>query len=278
MLKLVKTILALSVGMSFLTAPASAATPQEDAFFKTWAVHARNPQDHKAVIAACQSVMDKATTLGDFLPAVKTLAAWHLLADGKQSDAIRVFESALTTDKAARPLARHADTMARRWLTRLDHAQVERALKTYYADHVEYPSSLAPVLNLPKEAVPPKADRFGDPWIYKTELFSKLTGLQNQRYTLHSKTLGPRLTKLAALPLNAYGTKGAVTIIGRKGTSPVSGEFEVVTDTGAQRGVVTESGLVHGVRFLRFDSDSRFALMIESEGDFWAVATPARSR
>lgn len=264
--------------MMLLAASVRAATPQEDAFLRTWSVHARNPQDHKTVIAACQSVMDKATTLGDFLPAVMTLAAWHLLADGKQADAVRIFESATTSDKGAKPIARYADTMARRWLTRLDHAQVERALKSYYAEHVEYPSSLAPILNLPKESAPPKTDRFGDVWLYRPEVFGKLTGLQNQRYALHSKTLGNRLTKLSALPLSAYGTKGNVTIVARKTANPVSVEFECATDSGPQRGVVTESGLVHGVRFLRLDSDNRFALMIESEGDFWVVATPARSR
>mgnify|MGYP000911945476 CR=1 FL=1 len=69
---------------------------------------------------------------------IKTLAAWHLLAGGRQADAVRIFESAVTGDKAARPITRFADTMARRWLTRIDHAKVEVTLKTYYADNVEH--------------------------------------------------------------------------------------------------------------------------------------------
>lgn len=269
---------ALCVGL--LTAASFAASPQEDAFLKVWGMHVRNPQDHKVVIEACQSVMDKASTLGDFLPAVKTLAAWHLLAGGKQSDAIRIFESALTTEKAAKPIARYADTMARRWLTRLDHAQVEKALKNYYADNVEYPSSLAPLLNLPPEKAPPKVDRFGDPWVYKTDEFSKLTKLKNQRFSLSSKNLGNKLTKLSAFPLDTYGGKKGATMIGRKTTNPVSVEFETVSESGTQpqRGVATESGLINGIRFLRLDSDNRFALMIDSECDFWVVAPPARSR
>ena len=80
-----------------------------------------------------------------------------------------IFESALTTDKAAKPIARFADVMARRWLTRIDHEKVEKALKAYYADNVEYPSSLAPLLNLPKDKAPPKADRFDDPGGLMTE-------------------------------------------------------------------------------------------------------------
>jgi hypothetical protein len=257
---------------------ASAATPQEDAFLKAWGAHVRAPQDHKAVIDACQGVMDKASTLGDFLPAVKTLAAWHLLASGKQADAVRIFESALSADKAARPVVRYADTMARRWLTRIDQAGTEKALKAYYRDNVEYPSSLAPLLNLPAGKAPPKADRFGDPWVYKIAAFGKLTGVANQRYSLCSKTLGMKLSALSAFPFDAYGGKKSASIVGRKTTTPVSVEFETTTESGTLRGVATESGLINGIRFLRLDSDSRFALMVDSECDFWVVATPARSR
>ena len=256
----------------------SAATPQEDAFLKVWGTHARNPQDHKAVIDVCQSVMDKTATLGDFLPAVKTLAAWHLLAAGKQSDAARIFESALSAEKASKPVIRFADTMARRWLTRLDHAQTEKALKAYYTDTVEYPSSLAPLLNLPAEKAPPKADRFGDPWVYKTETFGKLKNLKNQRFSLYSKTIGNKLSKLSALPFDRYGGNKRASIIRRKTSSPVSVEFETVTESGTQYGVATESGLINGIRFLKLGADDRFALMIDSDCDFWIVATPARSR
>jgi hypothetical protein len=260
--------------------PLLAATPQEDAFLKVWAVHTRNAQDHKAVIAACQSVMDKSSTLGDFLPAVKTLAAWHLLADGKEADAVRIFESSLTADKAARPIVRFADIMARRWLTRLDCEKLEKALKAYYADNVEYPASLSPLLNLPKDKAPPKTDRFDELWVYKINAFSKskLAKAQNQRYTLYSTTTGSKLTRLKAFPFDSYGGKKSASIIARKTTNPLSVEFETVTESGTQRGVATESGLMNGIRFLRLDSDNRFALMIDSECDFWVVAPPARSR
>lgn len=262
----------------FTNIPAFAATPQEDAFLKVWSVHTRNVQDHQAVIAACQSVMDKSSTLGEFLPAVKTLAAWHLLADGKQVDAVRIFESSLTPDKTARPIIRYADVMARRWLTRIDHDKIEKALKEYYTDNVEYPSSLAPILNLPKDKAPPKVDRFDDPWVYKPEPFSRLAKAQNQRYTLYSKNTGAKLTKLNALPFVAYGGKKSASIIARKTATPLSVEFETVSESGPQRAVATESGLINGIRFLKLDSDNRFALMIDSECDFWVVAPPARSR
>ncbi|MDD4102556.1 MAG: hypothetical protein PHU80_07995 [Kiritimatiellae bacterium] len=254
-----------------------AATPQEDAFMRAWSVHARNPADHKAVIDACQGVMDRASTLGEFLPVIKTIAAWHLLANGNQSDGIRIFESALVADKGARPLIRYSDTMARRWLTRLDHAQVEKALKAYYADHVEYPGSLSQLSVLTKDKQPPVSDRFGDPWVYEPAAFSRLRNIANQRYRIYSKSLGNRLTPLSALPLNAYGSKSA-SIVSRKQTNPVSVEFETVTEAGARRGVATESGIVNGIRFLRLSSDAGFAIMIDSDCDFWIVATPARNR
>lgn len=244
---------------------------------RAWAAHARAPQDHKAVIEACQSVMDKSSTLGDYLPAVKTLAAWHLLAAGNKADAVRIFESALTADRASKPIARYADAMARRWLSRIDHEAIEKALKAYYADNVEYPSSLSPLMNLPKDKAIPKADRFGDPWVYKTEGFGKLKTAANQRYTLSSKNVGAKASKLSAFPTDRYGKKSA-SIVARKSVNPLSVEFETVTEEGPQRGVATESGLINGIRFLKMDADGRFALMIDSDCDFWVVATPARSR
>ncbi len=244
---------------------------------RAWSAHARDPAGHRAVIDACQGVMDRAATLGDFLPVIKTLAAWHLLADGNRADAVRIFESALAADKGAPPLTRYADTMARRWLTRLEHSQAEKALQAYYADHVEYPDSLSQLAALAKDKQPPKTDRFGDPWVYEPAPFSKLRNAPNQRYKLFSKSIGSRLTPLKALPFSAYGGKSA-SIVSRKPTTPVSVEFETVTESGTKRGVATESGSVHGIRFLRLSSDAGFAIMTDNDCDFWIVATPARSR
>ena len=142
----------------FFSFAAVAATPQQEAaFVSVWAVHTRSLDDHAAVIDACQRVMDKTSTLGEYLPVVKTLAAWHLLAAGKESDAARLFESALVTDKAPQPIERIADIMAKRWLTRLDIRKVDAALKAYYTEHVEFPASLSPVLSMPPPAAPAKA-------------------------------------------------------------------------------------------------------------------------
>ena len=161
-----ETVMALAVCCAF---GAWGATKQETAFLSVWTVHSQSPDNHAAVIAACQRVMDTSATLGEFLPVVKTLAGWHLLAAGKEADAVRVLESVLTADKKPAPMARYADIMARRWLSRLDIRKVDAALKSHYADNVEYPVSLAPILSLPKPAAPAKTDRFGDTIIVSEE-------------------------------------------------------------------------------------------------------------
>ena len=241
---------------------------------RVWRAHSQDPTKHKAIIEVCQSVMDRPSTLGEFLPVVKTLAAWHLLASGQQQDAVRVFESALTTDRTAPVLARNADTMARRWLTRIDHIAVERALKTYYAANVEYPGSLQSILSVPNP--PPKADRFGTAWVYKAESL-KISKARNQKFSLHSQTLGSRLTAMGSLPFSSYGKRQATIVAKRQGT-PMTVEFETVADGGAPlRGTASEGSAVNGIRFLKLDSDGQFAVMIETENDFWVVAT-TRSR
>ena len=239
---------------------------------RVWRVHAADPTKHDAVIEAC----NRATGLGEFLPVVRTLAAWHLLASGKQQDAILNFEGALVPDSRTAPtIARNADTLARRWLTRIDHIAVERALKTYYASHVEFPGSLQSVLSLPNP--PPKTDRFGAAWVYKAESLSKISKARNQTFSLHSQTLGSRLTAMTSLPFTSYGKRQATIVAKRQGT-PLTIEFETVADGGTPlRGTASEGSAVNGIRFLKLDSDGQFALMIENESDFWVVAT-TRSR
>ncbi|MCL1922200.1 MAG: hypothetical protein FWG50_14195 [Kiritimatiellaeota bacterium] len=267
-----RTVL-VAAGLALAATVISAATPQEEAFLKVWRVHAADPARHAAVIEACQSVMDRASTLGEYLPAVMTLAGWHLLASGKEQEAIDVFQKALTSDRGAPAIARSADTLARRWLTRLDHAKVEKGLRTYYAANVAFPTTLSPVFAQPNP--PPKADRFGDAWVYETKALAKVANTANQRFSLHSKTLGNRLTALKSVPFTSYG-KRAVSIVSRRAGTPVMVEFETVTDAGAQRGTAGEGSAVNGVRFLKLSSDGQFALMIENENDFWVVATAGR--
>ncbi|MBO7655701.1 MAG: hypothetical protein J6U40_12340 [Kiritimatiellae bacterium] len=249
------------------------ATKQETAFMSVWTVHAQSPENQAAVIAACQRVMDTSATLGEYLPVVKTLAGWHLLAAGKEADAVRVLESVLTTEKKPTPIVRYADVMARRWLSRLDIRKVDGSLKTYYAEHVEYPASLAPILSLPPPATPAKADRFGDAWLYRLTGFSRLTDLKAQRYVLYSKTLGANLSRLKDLPFPAYSPQKQVALLGRKMATPLTVEIETVVGGATERGLATEGNLCNGVRFLKLSSDLQFALFADSECDFWMVSS-----
>jgi hypothetical protein len=272
-----KRILLFTSCLLLFTSSSLAATPQEEAFMRVWRMHASDPTRHDAIIEACQSVMDRASTLGDYLPVVKTLAAWHLLASGKQQDAARIFETALVADSRAAPaIVRSADTMARRWLTRIDALAVEKALKAYYASNVEFPGSLSAVMSQPNP--PPRTDRFSEAWVYAPSSFSKLANTKNQRFTLTSRTLGARLTALKQFPFTGYGKRQAV-ITARRPGNPVMVEFETVAESDAapQRGTASEGSAVNGIRFLRLASEGQFALMVENENDFWVVAT-VRSR
>jgi hypothetical protein len=265
----------VSAGCALAATVLLGGTPQEDAFMRVWRAHTQDPAQHTAIIEICQSVMDKSATLGDYLPVVKTIAAWHLLASGKQQDAVRVFESALTTAPTAPAIARSADTLARRWLTRIDHIAVEKSLRTYYASNVAFPESLRSIMTLPNP--PPKTDRFGTEWVYKTESLSKVANTKNQRFTLHSQNVGSRLTALKSVPFTSYGKRRASIVARRQGTTMMV-DFETLTEPGAtpQRGTTSEGSAINGIRFLKLSSDGQFALMIENDSDFWVVATGGR--
>lgn len=254
-----------------------AVTPQEESFLKVWNVHVRSGTDHRAFIEACQPVMQKASTLGEWLPAVKTLAAWHLYAMGDLSDAERIFESALFKGKASTSTARFADIQAKRWLTRFDAARVNKALRSYYVTHVEYPATLAPVLTDVKSRQLPMVDRFGDAWIYRLEEFSKIKGLANQRFALYSQTLGREGTSLKTFSRRAYGEGLEATILGVKPGRPVLVDFEAVRDGKRERGISGEGAkALNGIRLVKLATDGSFALMIDSSGDFWILAKRAR--
>lgn len=256
---------------------APAAPEQDHAFLKVWRVHQTNLQDHEGVVAAAQTVMDKTSTLGDYLPAVKTLVAWHFLAAGKRADAERLFESALLKNPSeGNAIARTADAMARRWLSRIDAEDIVRALRRYYADHVEYPPSLAPLFSTPAGRALKTKDRFGDPWVYRIETFEKLPGAKNQRYALYSRSIGKAAGLLKSVPFRQYGRVQAI-LQGTRRATPVTCTFATRAPGGAvQTGLATEGGLVNGLRFLKLASDADSALLAEAENDYWCVAFTGR--
>ena len=242
---------------------AQAATPQEDAFLKVWGAHVRAPNDHKAVIEACQSVMDKSSTLGEFLPVVKTLAAWHLLAGGMQADAVRIFESAMTGDKAARPVARFADIMARRWLTRMDIEKVRQALQIIYRQEVAYPQNLTVLSRLPQ--APPAYDRWGRPWQYELSTYKKIQGLSGQRYHLHSRNLDDE-ARLAEALARPYGAR--ITLKPVAAAAQSSAPVQFITTANPTPIWLSEGAAYDHLSF----AYSGLKLVILTDGDHWLVA------
>ena len=106
--------------------------------------------------------------------------AWDQLRAGQQPEATKTFESLLTNNPD--PLAKAGDTMARRWLTRLDREQVKAALLTAYAGKIEFPASLA--------GIQPPTDRWGKPWLYELAKPKHIPGIAKQTYRLESTALG----------------------------------------------------------------------------------------
>jgi hypothetical protein len=220
--------------------------------------------------------MDKSSTLGEFLPAVKTLAAWHLLAGGMKADAVRIFESAVTEDKAGRPIARlptSCPPLADAYRPRQGRDCAQDVLRrerriSFQPCTAAQPSgregtpqkrSLRRPVGIQDRALQPPL-RLGQPTLF---------ALQQEHGQQAHKTHG-----MAARPVRS---PKSAAILGRKTRNPISVEFETVTEVGTQRGVATENGLISRIRFLKLDSDGRFALMIDSECDYWVVATPARA-
>ncbi len=272
-----KPLAVLALCFALAAVMAVAATPQqEQALMSVWNVHTQSVSDHAAVLAACQKVMDKSSTLGEYLPVVKTIAAWHLLASGKEADAVRVFESALVSEQQPLSIAKFADIMARRWLTRLDIRAVDSALKTYYVEHVEYPTSLSPIFSLPKPIAPVKTDRFGDAWNYRLAEFSRLTKVKAQRYHLYSKSIGNGLSRLSDVSTTEYSPRKSAVLLARKNDRPVTVDLEIKIDGEAKRGTVIENNIGNGVRLLKLSSDQRFAVLTDSECDYWIIAVKSR--
>jgi hypothetical protein len=107
-----------------------------------------------------------------FLPVVKTLAAWHLLAGGMQAE--RCAFSKRDDQRKAAAGRTGSRISGPPWLTRLDHAQLKRRLRSITPTMSNSRQS-CPVLSLPTGQGTPKSDRFGDPWVYRFEAFSRLS-------------------------------------------------------------------------------------------------------
>jgi hypothetical protein len=166
------------------------AEPNEKGLWYVWDLHARQADDHKAVLAACIA-FSRQNLEDPLVPVSNTLAAWHLLSLGKQDDAARLL--ARYAGLKGNAVDENAAEMARAWLSRMDRDQVREALQFYYRKEIKYPRTLKQLLEYP--ALPPGLkipvrDRFDQPWKYKLVGFTRIPGLLDQKYALRSTKLG----------------------------------------------------------------------------------------
>jgi hypothetical protein len=117
-------------------------------------------------------------------PVSRCNQALDLLKTGQTDEAAQIFESLLDDNLA--------DTLARRWLTRLDREQVKAQLQAVYRQHIAYPPSLPATTK-------PATDRWGKPWVYRPVDLQHVTGTKNQSFLLESPTLGTNSDLHAAL-------------------------------------------------------------------------------
>lgn len=169
----------------------SARAANEDALLDLWKKHIAKPDDHDAAINECRAFA-VANANDPLLPVVHGIEAWHHFRAGREADALRLTEPYASAP--ASPVNDGARRIALSWLTRLDREKVATALQSHYRKNVAYPKSLDQLA-----AGPPLADRFGKPWVYQLTGFAKLRGFTDQKYSLHSATLGDLSTMKAAL-------------------------------------------------------------------------------
>ncbi len=253
--------------LAVLLAATCSGGPSEQALESLWQRQAQLLDQPVEAAALCQAAVASGT-LGPYAPVGRTLYGWHLLAGGQAEAAATAWTGALNTDEDQ--VARAADTMARRWLTRLDRERVMAALRAYYAAEVRYPPALDALQTLPPQQHPPFKDRWGDAWSYRLASFHAIKGVEAQRYVLESRTLGKASDLAVARDAACAGFPPSVRLVRVVTQRPVAVEVDVVSGVQTNRAALTEGAAAAGVRFVRL-VDS-FALF--SDGDRWLVVWP----
>jgi hypothetical protein len=249
----------------FVSAGARGADPaREAALARLWRACDASSNNHAAAHALCAAFEREAP--GDPLAVVaRGRGAWHLLKAGRPADGGRALETLLSTSGS---VSRAADTMARRWLTRLDREAVAAALKTAYLDQIAYPPTLGVFDAWPESRRPPKSDRWDSPWEYRLGAFKHIDDTMGQRYSLESPALqgDSSLEKALARP---YGTNAAPVIDRVMATTVGGGRALAVRLPGSSAPVVIQEGTAAGPYMLSYLGDR---LAVFSDGDYWLLA------
>ena len=266
----------LLLAAACLRTAAATAAPDEEAFLRLWVLHrqAAASSNHLAVAEACREAARssdnaRASRLGRFLPAARTIEGWHWLQAGRVREAAAAYESVLTGPPAD-PLAGAAEAMARRWLSRLDRELVVAALAAYYREQVAFPPVLAAFESGPAAQRPPLRDRQGDAWIYQLQTFRRLKLDGAQRYLLYSRSIGRETSALAAA-LALRPPAAAVSFVRKGAGSPAVAEIRIGGPS-TSPAIVQEGARAHGLVFAAIGGSGRFAIL--SDDDFWLMALP----
>lgn len=245
--------------------------PSERAFLDIWERHLDAPDAHVQVADEARLLLASRTLETEWSAAVQTLLAWRLLQAGRTEAAAERFEAVLTR-RSDRPVGRAAETMARRWLTRMDREIVRAALRAHFARHVAFPERLD-ALSFPEDMPPPPlTDRFGTPWDYRLETYTRLSGLPAHRYRLQSRTLGAQ-TDLDIARNIPYPRADHIRVLRQVSSQPVAIAFEIDRQGETDTVTLAEGGRFGSIRFVRRGAD--VALLTEQD-DFWMVVRPER--
>ena len=252
------------LGAAFWPATARAG---ERELWSLWTLHAAAASNgqHEAVADACRR-FEAADPESPFLPVSRGLAAWHRLAAGQIPQAQQILETMLTATNAG-PVAQAGATMAQRWLTRLDHDSVKRALRAYYAERVRFPNALSDLRVAGAAADLPMTDRWGKPWQYRLGHFRKVQGAAGQRYECESTVLGSG-TDLAVALRRPYAA--GIGLVPRKmmaGDDQRPTVLFRIRDPPARDVVLTEGTAYESVSLAAAGP----ALLILTDGDCWLV-------
>lgn len=234
----------------------------ENGLWQIWVNHTNAVADHAVIAGDCRAFRTKTPT--DPLTVVaQGLEIWHLLKAGKTNEAAQLLEPMAALSGDALPKA--GAEMARGWLTRLDRELVRTALMRVYVSNVEFPVSLEAIKTLNATTLPPFADRWNQPWSYRSSDLPTIKGSPRQHYILESSRLGANsdLAQSLAVPYASRITVAPVRVMGGVDT----GEIVEFTSPTRKSGALTVGAEIDGITFAFMGR----SIIVLSDGDHWRI-------
>ena len=241
----------------------SASAPADEAAAgRLWQFHQQKTSDHAAVVKACVA-FEKQYPQSPLITLSHGLAGWHLLKMEQPRAAAPLFET-MISDNPASPLAEAGNTMARRWMTRLDREKVREALRRYYSHNIEFPAVVDKLDKLPADQRPPMTDRWKNTWVYRLTGFKRVGGLFDQKYLLQSAALttDSDFKEALAKPYPAESGLKPLRYVSRE-----AGKRSVQFAAGAEQILLSE-GTKQGPWIFAYAGET---LLVLCDGDHWLL-------